>query len=107
MGTVLTSSATLNCEHSFPVTPTTSSALTVQGSPVCVSGTFSPACTAPTSSSPPVKACTTITGSGGDATALTAGGSAVQLSSLTLTGDGKPGKPGTVTAESPAPLTAT
>src|SRR3954462_11972401 len=104
MATVLSATAKLACPHSVPITPTTSGVLTIGGSPVIISGTLSVTCTANSSNT---KACATITPSGGDATALTVGGLAAQLSSITLTGDGPPTTPCSVIPETPAPLSAT
>jgi hypothetical protein len=105
MATTLSSAATLQCAHRFAITPTTAPALTISGSPVAVSGSLSVTCTITDGSPPPPKHCTTISAAGGVAAALTAGGTAVLLDSVTLTSDGAP-PTCTVTAETPAPLTA-
>jgi len=94
MSTVLSTAATLTCAHGFSITPTTSSALTIGGSPVAVGGSLSVACTIADSSS--TKHDTSISA---------AGATPVLLSSVTLTGDGTP-PTCAVAAEAPAPLTA-
>ena len=103
MSTVLSTAATLTCAHGFSITPTTSSALTIGGSPVAVGGSLSVACTIADSSS--TKHDTSISAAGGTAAAHTAGATPVLLSSVTLTGDGTP-PTCAVAAEAPAPLTA-
>ena len=105
MATVLSASANLQCGHAFPITASSAPVLTVNGSPVSVSGPLSVTCTVTDGSPPPPKHDTSISASGGVAAALTAGGTGVLLSSVTLTGDGAP-PTCTVTPETPAPLTA-
>jgi hypothetical protein len=102
MPDVITTGATLDCPHQFPIPVTASRTLTIGG--VSVFGQTELLASVPSCTDPQTPCKTVATVGGGLSTALTVDGSAVALSSvIAATNIG----PVTLVPSSPSPLTST
>jgi hypothetical protein len=99
MATALTTGSTIACPHGGTVSPSSSAKLSVSGQPVLLvnqvtSWSISPSCSVLTNPQAGTKQCqNAVSESGGDATKLTVGGTAVLLDAAQVQTDGMPPAP--------------